>query len=91
MHRRPGVAKGPIPRGKQAEVFERISWDEALDAITARLTDISTKFGPEAILPYSYAGNMAVLGYGSMDRRFFRGWEPRDLIGPFALLPVARR
>ena len=71
MHRRPGVAKGPIPRGKQAEVFERISWDEALDAITARLTDISTKFGPEAILPYSYAGNMAVLGYGSMDRRFF--------------------
>ena len=57
--------------GKQAEVFERISWDEALDTIAARLQEISTKFGPEAILPYSYAGNMAVLGYGSMDRRFF--------------------
>ena len=71
MRRRSGVAKGPIPPGKQAQVFERISWDEALDAIAARLQDISTKFGPEAILPYSYAGNMAVLGYGSMDRRFF--------------------
>jgi len=71
MRRRPGVAKDPIPPGKQAQVFERISWDEALDAIAARLQDISTKFGPEAILPYSYAGNMAVLGYGSMDRRFF--------------------
>ncbi len=71
MRRRRGLTKGPIPPGKQAEVFERISWDEALDTIAARLQDISTKFGPEAILPYSYAGNMAVLGYGSMDRRFF--------------------
>ena len=71
VRRRRGVMKGPISPGKQAEVFERISWDNALDAIAARLQDISTKFGPEAILPYSYAGNMAALGYGSMDRRFF--------------------
>jgi anaerobic selenocysteine-containing dehydrogenase len=71
MRRRPGVAKGPVPAAKQAEVFERISWDEGLDTIAARLQDISTTFGPEAILPYSYAGNMAALGYGSMDRRFF--------------------
>jgi anaerobic selenocysteine-containing dehydrogenase len=71
MRRRTGVAKATIPSGKQAEVFERISWDQALDTIAARLHDISTKFGPEAILPYSYAGNMAALGYGSMDRRFF--------------------
>jgi anaerobic selenocysteine-containing dehydrogenase len=71
MRRRPGVAKGPTPAAKQAEVFERISWDEALDGIAVRLQGISTTFGPEAILPYSYAGNMAVLGYGSMDRRFF--------------------
>ena len=66
-----GSPKGPIALGKQADVFERISWDEALDTIAARLQDISTQFGPEAILPYSYAGKMAVLGYGSMDRRFF--------------------
>ena len=26
---------------------------------------------PQAILPYSYAGTMGMLGYGSMDRRFF--------------------
>ena len=35
----------------------------------------SSKFadrhGPESILPYSYAGTIGVLGYGSMDRRFF--------------------
>jgi anaerobic selenocysteine-containing dehydrogenase len=71
MRRRPGVAKGPIPPGEQAQVFERISWDDALDTMASRLKDISSTFGPESILPYSYAGNMAVLGYGSMDRRFF--------------------
>ena len=28
--------------------------------------------GPQAILPYSYAGNLGMLAYGSMDRRFFQ-------------------
>src|ERR1035437_3055383 len=36
MRRRPGFAKVPIAAGKQAEFFERISWDEALDGIAAR-------------------------------------------------------
>ena len=52
-------------------VFQRISWDEALDEITARLRSVVAEFGGESILPYSYAGNMAKLSYGSMDRRFF--------------------
>jgi anaerobic selenocysteine-containing dehydrogenase len=71
MRRRPEVAKGPLQRGRELEAFERISWDEALDAIAARLKSISEQHGPESILPYSYAGTMGVLGYGSMDRRFF--------------------
>ena len=71
MRRKSGAAKGPIPPGKQAEIFERISWEEALDTIATQFQQISKTYGPEAILPYSYAGNMAVLGYGSMDRRFF--------------------
>ena len=33
--------------------------------------EIGDQYGPESILPYSYAGTMGVLGYGSMDRRFF--------------------
>ncbi len=71
LRRKPGVAKGPLQRGRELESFERISWDEALDAIAARLEKISDRYGPESILPYSYAGTMGVLGYGSMDRRFF--------------------
>src|SRR5580658_5853833 len=34
--------------------FERISWDEALDEIASRLHSVSSEFGPEAVLPYSY-------------------------------------
>lgn len=71
MKRRSGMAKGPLPQGREAEAFERIGWDEALDLIAERLQKISEKYGPESILPYSYAGTIGVLGYGSMDRRFF--------------------
>ncbi|HWF10952.1 MAG TPA: molybdopterin-dependent oxidoreductase [Bryobacteraceae bacterium] len=51
--------------------FQRISWDEALDEIAARLQSISADFGPEAVLPYSYAGTMGLLNGAGMDRRFF--------------------
>lgn len=71
LRRKPGVPKAPLTRGREHESFERISWDEALDAIAARLREIADRYGPESILPYSYAGTIGVLGYGSMDRRFF--------------------
>jgi len=71
MRRKPGAGKGPLPKGLEHESFERVSWDEALDEIAVRLQRVSDEFGPESILPYSYAGTMGVLGYGSMDRRFF--------------------
>lgn len=71
MRRHTGIAKGPLPQGREHEAFERISWDEALDTIASRLQQISDEHGPESILPYSYAGTIGVLGYGSMDRRFF--------------------
>ena len=71
MKRRPGVAKGPLVRGRETEAFERISWDEALELVGSRLADIAAEFGPESVLPYSYAGTIGQLGYGSLDRRFF--------------------
>ena len=51
--------------------FERIGWDDALDTIAARLRSVAGEFGPEAILPYSYAGTMGLLNGAGMDRRFF--------------------
>ena len=51
--------------------FVRVSWDEALDDIAARLQAVAAEFGPESILPYSYAGTMGLLNGSGMDRRFF--------------------
>ena len=50
--------------------FERISWDEALATIAARLKPIAAR-APEAILPYSYCGTMGLLQGESMSSRFF--------------------
>ncbi len=50
--------------------FERVSWDEALSDIAARLQAIAAR-DPEAILPYSYAGTMGLVQGDSMSARFF--------------------
>ena len=60
-------AKGTHGNG----AFQRITWDAAFDEIVTRLKQISAEFGPEAVLPYSYGGNIAVLNGASMDMRFF--------------------
>jgi anaerobic selenocysteine-containing dehydrogenase len=62
----------PLKRiGKKGEGrFKRISWDEALDEIAARLKAAAAD-NPETILPCSYAGTMGMVQYMSMDRRFF--------------------
>jgi anaerobic selenocysteine-containing dehydrogenase len=52
--------------------FASISWDEALGEIAQRLAEIvRSSDGPQAILPYSYAGTMGSVQGSSMDRRFF--------------------
>jgi anaerobic selenocysteine-containing dehydrogenase len=65
------VCAGESPAPTRAETWQRISWDEALDEITQRFRSISSAFGSEAILPYSYGGTLGALNGGSMDRRFF--------------------
>jgi anaerobic selenocysteine-containing dehydrogenase len=55
---------------KGAGKFKRITWDEALDEIAARLKALAAQ-NPQTILPCSYAGTMGMVQYMSMDRRFF--------------------
>ena len=58
------------PKGESR--FEPISWDEALDEITARFKSLAeSSEGAETILPYSYCGTMGLVQSQSMDRRFF--------------------
>ncbi|HEY5307202.1 MAG TPA: molybdopterin-dependent oxidoreductase, partial [Casimicrobiaceae bacterium] len=57
---------GPKGQGR----FVRVSWDQALGEIAARLAEIAAR-DAQAILPYSYAGTMGFVQGESMDRRFF--------------------
>ena len=62
----------PLKRiGKKGEgKFRRVSWDEALNEIAARLKAAAAE-DPQTILPCNYAGTMGMVQYASMDRRFF--------------------
>jgi anaerobic selenocysteine-containing dehydrogenase len=53
----------PLERvGRKGEgSFRPISWEEAIPRIADRLKEISATHGPEAILPYSYAGTMGLV------------------------------
>ncbi len=59
------------PKGAAQPEWQRVSWEEALADIAQRLRTIIDRYGAEAILPYSYAGNMGLIQNASMDRRFF--------------------
>ncbi len=50
--------------------FQRVSWDEALADIAARLQHIAAE-DPRAVLPYSYAGTMGLVQGEGMAARFF--------------------
>ena len=65
--------KYPLKRiGNKGEgKFKRISWEEAIGTITDNWKQLIRTDGPEAILPYSFYGNMGNLNAEGMDRRFF--------------------
>ncbi|MGA8214037.1 MAG: molybdopterin-dependent oxidoreductase [Candidatus Sulfotelmatobacter sp.] len=68
----PGQPEAAVPaQARFAKVWQRITWDEALEEIGLRFRAIISEFGSEAILPYSYGGTLGALNGGSMDRRFF--------------------
>ena len=59
---------GPKGSGK----FEPISWDQALAEIAASWKKIIAEEGPEAILPYSYAGTMGIVQHDALHGLFYR-------------------
>lgn len=63
----PLLRNGP----KGAGAYRKASWDEALDAIHQRFTQIISEYGAQAIAPLTYGGPMGLLAGGSMAERFF--------------------
>jgi len=62
----------PLKRiGRKGEGhFARVSWNDALDGIAARLQRIAV-VDPQRIVPYSYAGTMGLVQGEAMAARFF--------------------
>ncbi len=56
---------------KGAGQFERIGWDEALEAVSARLRATIARSGPHAILPYSYLGTQGLVNGLTVGDPFF--------------------
>ncbi len=56
---------------KGSSEFKQISWDEAIAEITDRWRQIIQESGPEAILPYSYAGTMGIVNMSACDGRLW--------------------
>ena len=64
----PLLRVGPKGSGQ----FRAIGWDEAIRHVAENLKRVANSpEGPQAILPYSYAGTMGKLQGSSLDRRFF--------------------
>src|SRR2546430_2816800 len=64
----PQIRIGAKGEGK----FRRASWDEVIALIAQRLQSVIASHGPEAVLPYSYAGTMGLIQGEAMASRFFR-------------------
>jgi anaerobic selenocysteine-containing dehydrogenase len=67
---------GPKGSGR----FERTTWDDALAEIAARLHEVIAGRGPEAILPFSDAGNQSLLSVMGLDGRFFHALGASRLV-----------
>jgi anaerobic selenocysteine-containing dehydrogenase len=52
--------------------FTRVSWDEALEVVAARMADARERWGGEAILPFSYGGSNGLLTQDTIDAQLWR-------------------
>ena len=74
-HANPDRLMYPMRRSgpKGSRQFERITWDEAISEIGTRWREIIGTYGSQAIMPYSYLGNMGLVqGINSGDPFFNR-------------------
>jgi len=64
----PAVRKDAKGQG----TFVRVTWDEALDLIAHRMTEIKARHGGEAILPFYYGGSNGPLTQSTNDAELWR-------------------
>jgi anaerobic selenocysteine-containing dehydrogenase len=63
----PMVRKGP----KGLAMFERVSWEHAMELVATKMQDAKARWGGESILPYSYGGSNGLLTQDTSDAALF--------------------
>jgi anaerobic selenocysteine-containing dehydrogenase len=78
----PGRLLTPLRRTgpKGSGAFVPIGWEEAIDEIAGRLSDIVTTDGPEAVMPYSYLGTQGIVQGSPVGDAFFARLGATELI-----------
>src|SRR5688500_11387021 len=80
----PAIRLGPKGRG----TFTRVTWDEALDHIAARMLEIRETHTAEAILPFCYGGSNGLLTQDTNDAVLFRGFRTSRLARTVCAAPT---
>src|SRR3954465_4234459 len=80
----PAIRKGPKGQG----VFERVTWDEALDHIAQRMVEIRDTTGAEALLPFCYGGSNGLITQDTNDAVLFRGFGTSRLARTVCAAPT---
>ena len=80
----PAIRRGP----KGTAAFERVTWDEALDLVAAKMREARDRFGAEAVLPYHYGGSNGLLTNDLEDARLFRRFGASRLARTLCAAPT---
>jgi anaerobic selenocysteine-containing dehydrogenase len=80
----PAIRKGAKGQG----TYTRVSWDEALDHIAAKMLEIRQEFTAEAILPFCYGGSNGLLTQDTNDAVLFRGFGTSRLARTVCAAPT---
>ena len=79
-----------IRQGRKGKsTFSRVTWDEALDVIAARMRHARDSFGSESVLPFYYGGSNGVLTNELEDARLFRRFGASRLARTVCAAPTS--
>lgn len=80
----PAIRQGAKGQG----TFTRVTWEEALDHIAARMLEIREAHTAEAILPFCYGGSNGLLTQDTNDAVLFRGFKTSRLARTVCAAPT---
>lgn len=81
----PAIRKGPKGQG----TFVRVTWEEALDHVAAKMVEIRDRWTAEAILPFYYGGSNGLLTQDTNDAALFRAFGASRLARTVCAAPTS--